>query len=36
MVHLGVDLTGVRTKSTLADALRLAFSLMKLSVVKDA
>jgi rsbT co-antagonist protein RsbR len=36
MVHLGVDLTGVRTKSTLADALRLAFSLMKLSVVKQA
>ncbi|MGZ8919711.1 MAG: STAS domain-containing protein [Limisphaerales bacterium] len=36
MVHLGVDLSGVKTKSTLADALRLAFSLMKLSVVKQA
>jgi rsbT co-antagonist protein RsbR len=35
MVHLGVDLTNVRTKSTLADALKLAFSLMKLTVVKD-
>jgi rsbT co-antagonist protein RsbR len=35
MVHLGVDLSGVKTKSTLADALRLAFSLMKLSVVKQ-
>jgi rsbT co-antagonist protein RsbR len=36
MVHLGVDLSGVKTKSTLADALRLAFSLMKLSVVKQS
>ena len=36
MVHLGVDLSGVKTKSTLADALRLAFSLMKLSVVNQA
>jgi rsbT co-antagonist protein RsbR len=36
MVHLGVDLSDVKTKSTLADALRLAFSLMKLSVVKQA
>jgi rsbT co-antagonist protein RsbR len=36
MVHLGVDLSGVKTKSTLADALRLACSLMKLSVVKQA
>lgn len=33
MVHLGVDLSAVKTKSTLADALKLAFSLMKLSVV---
>jgi rsbT co-antagonist protein RsbR len=35
MVHLGVDLSNVRTKSTLADALKLAFSLLKLSVVKE-
>jgi rsbT co-antagonist protein RsbR len=35
MVHLGVDLTSVKTKSTLADALKLAFSLLKLSVVKQ-
>jgi len=35
MVHLGVDLSNVRTKSTLADALKLAFSLMKLSVLKE-
>lgn len=36
MVHLGVDLSSVKTKSTLADALKLAFSLMKLSVVRDS
>jgi rsbT co-antagonist protein RsbR len=36
MVHLGVDLSAVKTKSTLADALKLAFSLMKLSVVKTS
>lgn len=36
MVHLGVDLSAVRTKSTLADALKLAFTLLKLSVVKDS
>jgi rsbT co-antagonist protein RsbR len=35
MVHLGVDLSAVKTKSTLADALKLAFSLMKLSVVNN-
>jgi rsbT co-antagonist protein RsbR len=34
MVHLGVDLTAVKTKSTLADALKLAFGLMKLSVAQ--
>jgi hypothetical protein len=36
MVHLGVDLTAVKTKSTLADALKLAFTLMKLSVAQSA
>ena len=32
IVHLGIDLSGIKTKSTLASALRLAFSLTNLEV----
>jgi rsbT co-antagonist protein RsbR len=34
VVHLGIDLSGVITKSTLASALRAAFTMLQLQVVK--
>ncbi len=34
IVHLGVDLQGITTKATLADALSQAFRTMGLSVMK--
>jgi rsbT co-antagonist protein RsbR len=34
IVHLGIDLSAVITKATLADALKVAFSLLRISVVK--
>ena len=34
VVHLGIDLTNIITKSTLASALRTAFSMLQLQVVK--
>lgn len=36
IVHLGIDLSGIKTKSTLASALRLAFSLTNLEVKKKS
>jgi rsbT co-antagonist protein RsbR len=36
MVHLGVDLSSVKTKSSLAGALELALSILQLSIVKKA
>jgi rsbT co-antagonist protein RsbR len=35
VVHLGIDLTNVETKSTLSSALRFAFKRLSLKVVKD-
>lgn len=34
IVHLGIDLSGIVTKATLASALRFAFNVMRLQVVK--
>ena len=34
IVHLGIDLSGIKTKATLAHALQLAFSLLNVEVVK--
>lgn len=34
IVHLGIDLTGIKTKSTLASALHLAFSMLNIEVKK--
>lgn len=34
VVHLGIDLTGIITKATLASALKTAFDMMQLSVIK--
>jgi rsbT co-antagonist protein RsbR len=34
VVHLGIDLTDVITKSTLASALKTAFQMMQLQVIK--
>ena len=36
VVHLGIDLSNIVTKATLASALKFAFSIMKLNVVKTA
>ncbi|HYG39599.1 MAG TPA: STAS domain-containing protein, partial [Cytophagales bacterium] len=35
IVHLGIDLTGIITKSSLASALKSAFQMLKLEVVKS-
>ena len=35
IVHLGIDLSGINTKASLAHALRLAFNLMKIEVKKN-
>lgn len=35
VVHLGIDLTGVLTKSSLANALKAAFTMLQLQVVKQ-
>ncbi len=36
IVHLGIDLSNINTKSSLAHALRFAFNLMKLEVRKTS
>jgi rsbT co-antagonist protein RsbR len=36
IVHLGIDLSNIVTKATMASALKYAFSLMKLEVKKNA
>ena len=34
VVHLGIDLTGIITKASLASALKTAFDMLQLTVVK--
>ena len=34
VVHLGIDLSGITTKASLASALQTAFEMLQLSVVK--
>ncbi|MNR65729.1 RsbT co-antagonist protein RsbRA [compost metagenome] len=34
VVHLGIDLTGIITKASLASALQTAFEMLQLTVVK--
>jgi rsbT co-antagonist protein RsbR len=35
IVHLGIDLSGVKTKATLASALRLAFNMLGIEVKRN-
>jgi rsbT co-antagonist protein RsbR len=34
-VHLGIDLSGVKTKATLASALRVAFNMLSIEVKRN-